>query len=92
MQRVRLSILVEEVEGRRSLRSLVGDGGEKILVFFFGGLPGVGGGVVVLMMIGAGSMVTVFFERSCVMVALAVSGRVCVDCDGTSFSIKGDHA
>ena len=34
----------------------------------FGGLSGVGGGVVARVMIGAGSMMPVFCLRSCVMV------------------------
>ena len=53
--------------------------GEETLLFFFGGLSGVGGGVVGLMMIGAGSMMAVFCVRSCVIVDLVVSDRICVD-------------
>ena len=51
--------------------------GEEILLFFFGGLSGVGGGVVGLVMIGAGSMMAVVCVQSCVKVDLVLSGRVC---------------
>ena len=63
--------------------------GEEILVFFFGELSGVGGSVVNLMMVGAGSMVAVFCVRSCIMVDLVLSGRVCVGRGVTSFSKQG---
>ena len=46
--------------------------GEDILLFFFGGLSGAGGGVVGLVMIGAVSMMAVICLRSCVMVDLVV--------------------
>ena len=62
--------------------------GEEIL-FFFGGLSGVGGGVVGLVMIGAGSMMAAFYVRSRVMVDLIVSGRVCDGGGGVSFSTQG---
>ena len=56
---------------------------------FFDGLSGVGGGVVGRMMVGAGSMIVVFCVRSCVMVDLVVSGRVCDGGGGVSFSTQG---
>ena len=61
----------------------------EILLFFFGGLPGVGGCVVGLMMIGAGSMMATCCVRSRVMVDLVVSGRVCDGFGGVSFSTQG---
>ena len=63
--------------------------GEETLLFFFGGLSGVGGGVVGLVMIGAGSMIAVFCVLSCVIVDLVVSGRICVDGGDVSFSWLG---
>ena len=63
--------------------------GEETLLFFFGGLSGVGGGVVGLVMIGAGSMMAVFCVRSCVIVDLVASGRICVDGGDVSFSWLG---
>ena len=63
--------------------------GEETLLFFFGGLFGVGGGVVGLVMIGAGSMMAVFCVRSCVIVDLVVSSRICVDGGDVSFSWLG---
>ena len=68
---------------------LAGAGGGCVLDFF-GRLTGevavAGGGLV---MIGVGWMVAVFCVRSCVMCCLGVSGRVCVDVGGISFSIVG---
>ena len=62
--------------------------GEETLLFFFGGLSGVGGDVVGLV-IGAGSMMAVFCVRSRVIVDLVVSGRICVDGGDVSFSWLG---
>ena len=63
--------------------------GEEILLLFFGGLSGVGGDVVGLVMIGAGSMTAIFCVRSCVIVDLVMSGRICVDGGKVSFSWLG---
>ena len=41
------------------------------------------------LMIGAGSMMAVVCVRSCVMVDLVVSGRICDGGDGVPFSTQG---
>ena len=63
--------------------------GEETLLFFFGGLSGVGGDVDGLLMIDTRSMMAVFCVRSCVIVDLVVSGRICVDGGDVSFSWLG---
>ena len=63
--------------------------GEESLLFVFGGLSGVGGDVVGLVILDAGSMMAVFCVRSCVIVDLVVSGRICVDGGDVSFSWLG---
>ena len=45
--------------------------------------------MVGLVMIGAGSMMAVVCVRSCVMVDLVVSGRICDGGDGVPFSTQG---
>ena len=63
--------------------------GEKIPLFFFGELSGVGGGMVGLVMIGTGSVMAVFYVRLRVMVDLVVSGRVSDGGSGVSSSTQG---
>ena len=57
--------------------------------FFFGGLFGEEGGGVGFLITGAISMMAVFCVRSCVMVDLVVSGRVCDSGRGVSFPTLG---